>query len=311
MSPIADLARSLVTWAEAQEDVHAVALVGSHARGTPTAESDVDLIVLVDDVTVRLHARDWLTTFDDPISVEHEDWGLVQSLRVVYADGLEIEFGLTSPTWATPPLDPATAAVIRDGLEPVWDPDRTFAAAVQAASAAPDPKTLDEPVHVHDHDPEWSDWFDHEAQRLTAALPAGARIEHIGSTAVPDLAAKPIVDILIGLHDTVAAEEAAQAVANLGYQPLGEAGVPGRLHLRRRTRRSFNVHIVALESDLWRNNLLLRDHLRRDASARLRYAEAKHAAIASGATTLLAYSNAKAPAVARLLREATDTTTTG
>lgn len=135
MRSIADLIVSVAAWAEAEPDVRAVALVGSHARGTARADSDVDLIVLVDDVTARLRSREWLMSFGEATLVEHEDWGLVQSLRARYADRLEVEFGLAATCWARPPIDARTAAVICGGLVRVWDPDGVFPVAIQAAAS--------------------------------------------------------------------------------------------------------------------------------------------------------------------------------
>ena len=53
----------------------------------------------------------------------NEDWGLVQSRRVHYADGPEVEFGLTTTKWAALPLDPGTRQVVADGFEILYDPD--------------------------------------------------------------------------------------------------------------------------------------------------------------------------------------------
>jgi len=80
--------------------------------------------------------------------------------------------------------------------------------------------------------------------------------------------------------------------------------VPGRVYLRLRDARDFNLHIVELGGTHWNDNLALRDLLRRDAGARERYAAAKQAALAAGESRLLAYSAAKHSAVAELLSTA-------
>jgi len=67
---------------------------------------------------------------------------------------------------------------------------------------------------------------------------------------------------------------------------------------------SFNLHLVSKGGEHWRNNIALRDYLRRDPAARLQYAQAKIAALASDASTLLSYSAAKAAAIAALLEQA-------
>ena len=95
----------------------------------------------------------------------------------------------------------------------------------------------------------------------------------------------------------------AEQLATRGWTRLGEAGVPGREHLRRRGGQHANVHVVEHGSTLWQDDLLLREHLRHDAGARQRYAAAKRQA-ARSAPTLLAYSDHKAAVVAQLLAEA-------
>jgi GrpB-like predicted nucleotidyltransferase (UPF0157 family) len=92
----------------------------------------------------------------------------------------------------------------------------------------------------------------------------------------------------------------AREVARAGYEDLGEAGVPGRRHLRRRAARAYNVHIVELGGQLWRDNLDVRDYLRRHPREAARYADAKRQAFAS-APTLLAYSDRKSAFVQDLL----------
>jgi hypothetical protein len=103
--------------------VLAVGLVGSHARGTSRADSDVDVIVVCAQPHALLSEDFWLERFGTLRRTQLEDYGLVQSRRCWYAHGLEIEFGVTSLRWCTPPIDQATAAVIKAGLAPVHDPE--------------------------------------------------------------------------------------------------------------------------------------------------------------------------------------------
>ena len=162
---------------------------------------------------------------------------------------------------------------------------------------------VDEPAHVEEWNPAW-----HAAAVVLAAECRGAlgeealAVEHIGSTAVRGLAAKPVIDLLIGVapgHRTAVA----QRLVTHGWTHLGEAGVPGREYLRRRVGQHANVHVVEHGSTLWLQNLLLREYLRRDADARRRYSAAKRRA-AQEAPTLIAYSQHKAAVVAQLLDEA-------
>ena len=161
--------------------------------------------------------------------------------------------------------------------------------------------SVDEPVTLCADQADWPARFAREQQRLTAALPiTPAHLEHIGSTAVPGLLAKPTLDLMLGLPSYPPPTTLITALAALGYESLGEAGVPERHYLRLRTSLSANLHLVLYNGSHWRNNLALRDYLRANPAACERYAQAKQAALASG----LSYSAAKAAVVCDLLERA-------
>jgi GrpB-like predicted nucleotidyltransferase (UPF0157 family) len=154
------------------------------------------------------------------------------------------------------------------------------------------------------YDSGWPILYAAEARRLAAVLPAGVRVEHIGSTAVPGLLAKPIVDIMAGIgreHDVGAVRAVLTAS---GYEDMGEAGVPGRLYFRRRTAAAFNIALVAHGGSIWNANLGLRDYLRANPAAAGHYASVKRSAVESGADSLLAYSNYKSAVLAGLIASA-------
>jgi predicted nucleotidyltransferase len=109
------------TWAAGEPDIGAVALVGSYARGEARADSDVDLVILSSAPERYLHDTGWARAFGEPVRHEIEDWGIVRSLRVRYAGGLEVEFGLTDRSWGADPADEGTAQVIRGGLRVVYE----------------------------------------------------------------------------------------------------------------------------------------------------------------------------------------------
>jgi predicted nucleotidyltransferase len=126
---------SIAEWAQGQPDIQAVALVGSWARGTARPDSDIDLVIVVADPGVYLGDEAWLHRFGTPSSIADEDWGLVQSRRVIYASGLEVEFGLTINAWlATDPIDAGSAQVVADGVRILLD--RTGALARFVAQVA-------------------------------------------------------------------------------------------------------------------------------------------------------------------------------
>lgn len=164
---------------------------------------------------------------------------------------------------------------------------------------------LTESVHIERYDSLWPDMFVRERHRVAQVTQAPLDdIQHIGSTAVPGLAAKPIVDIMLGVPRYPPDPKLLQAIATLGYESMGEAGVMGRWYLRKRTRTAFNLHIVERGGAHWIANWQFRDYLRSNADARERYVTAKHAAISAGAADLLSYSEHKAKIIGELLGEA-------
>ena len=166
---------------------------------------------------------------------------------------------------------------------------------------------LDERITVCKADPIWPEWFQREAARLRSALPGDLvpEIRHIGSTAVPGLDAKPIVDLMVGIAEPGRIAELVERLERLGYESLGEAGVPGRWALRKRhAAQPSNIAIVAYEGDWWKLNLAVQDYLRANAEAARNYALAKWHAVSGGADMLLAYSDAKRVMIEKIVAEA-------
>ncbi len=166
-------------------------------------------------------------------------------------------------------------------------------------------QSIDEQIHLAEYDPSWPIVFETERNRIATALVTTiGRFEHIGSTAVPGLIAKPTVDIMLGSDTWPPPKDVGESIVGLGYDSLGEAGVPERLYFRLRSPNSVNLHVVRFNGGHWRSNIVLREYLRRNSGARNRYANAKRTAFSCGAKSLLVYSDAKAPMVATLLAEA-------
>lgn len=108
-------------WAASQADLQAAALVGSYARGTPKLDSDLDLVLLVDEPHKYLADPGWIRQLGRPLRQQVEQYGRLTSLRVWYVVGLEVEFGLTDPGWADQPLDPGTAQVLVGGARLLFE----------------------------------------------------------------------------------------------------------------------------------------------------------------------------------------------
>ncbi len=165
---------------------------------------------------------------------------------------------------------------------------------------------IDEAVSIVEYRREWDQLAAEERDCIASAsgIPRH-QIEHIGSTAVPGLIAKPVIDLMVGLAAVPPDSDIEKTLVGLGYRAHGEAGVPGRWYFTKRKGQAFNVHVTQLDGTHWRNNLAFRELLRRSSDARQRYAAVKQQAIAGGAVTLLAYSVVKATVVDQLLREGT------
>ena len=164
---------------------------------------------------------------------------------------------------------------------------------------------IEELVRIVEYDENWPGAFLAERQNLARILKASeATIEHIGSTAVPGMVAKPIIDIMLGLAEVPPSKEFIARLIGLGYEYLGESGVPDRYYFRRRKDNSFNLHVVSVNGAHWKSNLALRDYLRANINEQLRYSLAKREALAKGNTALSSYSKAKVSIVSDLLDKA-------
>lgn len=133
-------------------------------------------------------------------------------------------------------------------------------------------------VRVVKYDSAWPKLFIEECERLQqyfAREKLPISIEHTGSTAVPGLAAKPILDILAGYPEGAPVPPYIAALLASGYQHRGEQGIPGREFFRRGEPRSYHVHLTAVDSAFWRDHLTFRDELRGSDVLRDRYAALK------------------------------------
>ena len=114
--------------ARTEPSVHAIALVGSCARGTPGPDSDVDLVILSAEPDDLCRRGDWFTHFGSVTLVGQRQFGDVTERRLRRGDGVDIEIGLAPLSWAeTDPVDAGTARVVREGFSIVFDPHGTLA----------------------------------------------------------------------------------------------------------------------------------------------------------------------------------------
>jgi GrpB-like predicted nucleotidyltransferase (UPF0157 family) len=156
------------------------------------------------------------------------------------------------------------------------------------------------------HDPRWEDAFQREAELLGRHLEGlVSGVEHIGSTAVAGLIAKPILDVAVAFDDPRLVPEIERVLIGLGYEYRGDAGEQGG-HVFVRgpdSSRTHHLHLVGAGSAQWRRYLAFRDALRADAGRRESYAALKQALAARYASDRAAYSNGKDEYVRRTLAE--------
>jgi GrpB-like predicted nucleotidyltransferase (UPF0157 family) len=127
-------------------------------------------------------------------------------------------------------------------------------------------------VKLLPHDEEWHQLFAEEKARIQDAI--GAFIvgnEHVGSTSVCGIAAKPILDIAIAITGKASGEKCVAPLENLGYVYRGENGIAGRFYFRKGAPRTHHLHMLLADSDELRNHLLFRDYLRRNKAAAEEY----------------------------------------
>jgi GrpB-like predicted nucleotidyltransferase (UPF0157 family) len=162
-----------------------------------------------------------------------------------------------------------------------------------------------DPIEVVPYDEKWPATFARWRTVLVEALgPIASRIEHVGSTAVPRLAAKPVVDIQVSVEDQLREEEYAPKIESVGVQLRSRDNehryfrpFPGRP-------RDVHVHVCSASSNWERAHLLFRDYLRQDQAARDEYAAVKLRAAEVWSDDRMAYTEAKDDVIRRTLSQA-------
>jgi GrpB-like predicted nucleotidyltransferase (UPF0157 family) len=157
-------------------------------------------------------------------------------------------------------------------------------------------------VRLCEPTPRWTALFDEEARRLNTALHKfGAAVEHCGSTSVPGVPAKPILDVLVGIPGRIDVASIRNSLAPLGYDHATWAGVPGHEVFGKGDPRTHLVHVVPLNGAAWDRMIGFRDALRRDASLAAEYGELKRQLAARYPDNRPAYTDGKSALVARVL----------
>jgi len=113
-------------------------------------------------------------------------------------------------------------------------------------------------VRLLPHAPEWAVLFAQEASHGPYVLD----IQHVGSTAIPEIAAKPIIDIAVAVADFDQAQRCIAPIEELGYRYRGENGIPRRHYFVRGDPRAYHLHMLEQDSAEWRGQIAFRDYMR-------------------------------------------------
>jgi len=157
-------------------------------------------------------------------------------------------------------------------------------------------------VTLHSYDPRWAVSYLEHRRRISDALTAGEiRIEHIGSTSVPGLAAKPIIDIVVTVDDITAEEDYLDALVAAGYEL--RVREPGH-RLVRTPARDVHVHILGHDDPAVNDYLVLRDHLRSNAQDRTLYENTKRRLLSHRWDDMNDYADAKTDVITAIKERA-------
>jgi len=134
-------------------------------------------------------------------------------------------------------------------------------------------------VEVVSYDPNWHGKFEEESQIIALSLGENiVAIHHIGSTSIPHIYAKPIIDILLEVHAIAKVDEQSSAMVALGYEVMGEFGIPGRRYFRKENKigiRTHHVHTFEVGSPEITRHLAFRDYMIAHPVAAQQYSELK------------------------------------
>ncbi len=204
--------------------------------------------------------------------------------------------------WVLPENEPALAFYERFGfaIEPGVEKreERSGRPVIRLRAA------LDEPIRLVPYDPSWPNRFDQERSALESAIGAWATggIHHVGSTAIPGLDAKPIIDILVGVDSLEASRACFGPLEKLDY--LYAPYRADEMHWFCKphpSRRTHHLHLVPADSSRFRDELAFRDRLQESPRVAQEYAALKHDLAERFADNREAYTDAKADFIGRIV----------
>jgi GrpB-like predicted nucleotidyltransferase (UPF0157 family) len=162
-------------------------------------------------------------------------------------------------------------------------------------------------VKLVEHDPKWAEHFGHEKQLLSKALGNKVLdIHHIGSTAIPGILAKPIIDMLAAVKALPDVESFRQDLHRMGYEDKGTGDVSGRRYFVKGStaKRTHHLNFCEVNSFFWRSHLAFRDYLKHHQDVARQYSELKQELARRFPNDRLAYTAGKEQFVRSVLDRA-------
>lgn len=161
------------------------------------------------------------------------------------------------------------------------------------------------PIEIRDYDPDWSKKFEMHADLIRKSLgKVAARVEHIGSTAVPGLAAKPIIDILLVVEDSADEDSYLPLMEGAGYMLRVREPDFHEHRMFRTLARDVHIHVLSRDSREVDRLLTFRDRLRGNVGERNEYEAVKRSLAGQPWPDMNAYASAKGEAVERIIAAA-------
>ena len=159
-------------------------------------------------------------------------------------------------------------------------------------------------VKLQPHNEQWHQLFAEEKARLQNVIGAFiVDIQHIGSTSVCGIAAKPILDIAVAISDKASGESCVAPLENSGYVYRGENGIAKRFYFRKGApARTHHLHMLLADSEELRNHLFFRDYLRANPESAAEYDKLKRELASKFGNDRDAYLDGKAAFVERILK---------
>lgn len=173
---------------------------------------------------------------------------------------------------------------------------------------------LNRQVIIEPYNESWPNKFETEKKKILSVIGKyGVLVEHIGSTAIVGMSAKPILDIMVGTKDLSTSDACIELLQTIDYEyvPKLEEDFPERRFLHRGPNlpnKHVHLHMVVIDSDFWERQLLFRDYLRQHPKAAAEYQRLKDKLAKQYKTDVFAYCEAKTECIQEILRRAGSTT---